>query len=131
MPRSVSTLLMGGARSTSRAAVRYRSSILLWETNAMGFDFTQPCLTHDLAYDLMRYYNRKYDTHDPQARIMADKQFANALQAFCDKQGSGWLAYYERSACRDAATTMPAPSRPPPRGKVTGDATEGPCRRVI
>jgi hypothetical protein len=71
--------------------------------HAMGFDFSYPCLTHDLAYDLMRYYNRKYDTHDPQGRIMADKQFTNDLHAYCDTQGSGLLAYYERSACRDAA----------------------------
>ncbi|GAA0546395.1 phospholipase A2 [Actinomadura livida] len=67
------------------------------------FDFTDACLAHDYAYDMMRFYERMGIPHDPEARRAADTLFEADLFAHCDTRSGG-----DRSACRRWATVYAA-----------------------
>ncbi|MGH3392552.1 MAG: phospholipase A2, partial [Actinomadura sp.] len=55
-----------------------------------SFDFTFPCQTHDLAYDLLRYNERKGLPHNPEARRAADDQFREDMFGHCAETRGGF-----------------------------------------
>jgi phospholipase A2-like protein len=55
-----------------------------------SFDFTFACKTHDLAYDLLRYNERRGLPHNPEARRAADDQFREDMFGHCGETRSGF-----------------------------------------
>lgn len=66
------------------------------------FDFTYPCKTHDLGYDLLRYADRVGPPPAPDARLAVDQRFRHDMYRDCSAPGSdlvepicdGWANIY-------------------------------------
>lgn len=51
--------------------------------SALWFDFTLACHTHDLGYDLLRYFKQKRGLEVPGGRARIDKLFYGDMKRFC------------------------------------------------
>lgn len=66
------------------------------------FDFTYPCKTHDLGYDLLRYADRVGPPPAPGARLAVDRRFRHDMHRDCAAPGTdlvepicdGWANIY-------------------------------------